>query len=99
MTPVTERGLDVLCPVLRGAADEVRGRPAVDAADAVAALPGADARLDSDSALALLLGLGIDPRSGALPDDLAPLMAVVEAAPHEVTERLLTELLARVIEP
>jgi sphinganine-1-phosphate aldolase len=30
---------------------------------------------------------------------MAPLLALVEALPHPLTERLLTELLARAVEP
>ena len=36
---------------------------------------------------------------GALPDRLAPVLALVGALPPQLTERLLVELLARVVEP
>ena len=36
---------------------------------------------------------------GALPDRMAPVLALVEALPGPLTERLLVELLARVVEP
>ena len=35
----------------------------------------------------------------ALPDRLAPLLAVIQALPAPVAERLLTELLGRLVEP
>ncbi|UUT34808.1 hypothetical protein [Microbacterium elymi] len=55
-------------------------------------------RLDSDAAAALLTAIGLG-SGGALPERMAPFMALIEALPHPVTERLLTELLARTIAP
>jgi sphinganine-1-phosphate aldolase len=69
------------------------------------ALTAASAGLDSDTAAVLLsalglLGGGTDAGAAeALPDRLAPVLALVEALPGPLTERLLVELLARVVEP
>jgi hypothetical protein len=110
ITPVTAVVLAELTAALQEAAEEVRGVPPVAAADVLAALPdGAlealqapDAPpLDSATAAALLAGLGLGSGSGTavLPERMAPILALVEALPAPVTERLLTELLARLIEP
>lgn len=114
VTPVTEAVVDDLVVALTSAADAVRGVPAVDGAMVVAgltaALPGgADALvaavahgLDSDGAAGLLRAAGLlggVEAGGALPDQLAPVLALVEALPGALTERLLIELLARVVEP
>jgi len=110
ITPVTEEHLDELCAVLQIAADEVRGVPTVTAEQVLAALPlelaaglaAFDAApLDSAGAFALLRQLGLIGESddGRLPDRMAPFLALVEALPHPLTERLLTELLARSVEP
>ena len=51
-------------------------------------------------AVGLLGGGGSgDGGGGALPDRMAPVLALVEALPGPLTERLLVELLARVVEP
>ncbi|MFE6967477.1 pyridoxal phosphate-dependent decarboxylase family protein [Agromyces sp. NPDC057679] len=63
------------------------------------ALAGADGGLDSDTAAAILGAAGLLGGEGALPDRLAPVLALVEALPGPLTERLLVELLARVVEP
>ncbi|WP_374007110.1 aspartate aminotransferase family protein [Leifsonia sp. LS-T14] len=102
ITPVTEGRLDELEAALRGAADEARGVPPVDRGAVLAALPPglADATLDSGTAMQILSSLGL--AGGAtpgLPEDQAPLLALVEALPHPVAERLLVELLARAVEP
>jgi len=100
VTPVTEERLPELVPALVGAADAVRGEPHVDAAPLLAGLPALDGLPDSDTAWALLQGLGIgDPGAGPLPERLAPLLALVEALPAPLAERLLTELIARLEEP
>ncbi|WP_431220792.1 pyridoxal phosphate-dependent decarboxylase family protein [Leifsonia xyli] len=106
ITPVTEAHLDELEGALRGAADEARGVPPVDRDAVLGALPPGlgDAPLDSATAEQVLagLGLGADLSGGGtpgLPDDQAPLLALVEALPHPVAERLLVELLARAVEP
>jgi len=81
------------------------GGPGSAASGGTAGVPNAEA------AFALLQALGLvgaaedghaDASSGAdarLPDRLAPFMALIGALPHPLTERLLTELLARVVEP
>ncbi len=77
------------------------GLPGGPAALAAAASHG----LDSDAAAGLLAAFGLlgggDGSAGApaLPARLAPVLALVEALPGELTERLLVELLARVVEP
>lgn len=110
VTPVTESVLPELSAALVAAADEVRGVPPVAAEGVLAALPAETlaglsapdaAPLDSEAAWALLGSIGLvpEPGSAALPDRLAPFLALVEALPAPLTERLLTELLARLIEP
>jgi len=99
ITPVTESVLDELATALRAGADAVRGTPHVDGAALLAGLPQLDAAsLDSDTAWMLLRGIGIG--GGAeLPDAQAPLIALIEALPAPVAERLLVELLGRLVEP
>lgn len=114
ITPVTEAVLDDLTAALKLSADEVRGVPAATAADVLASMPGEVAgalqsmgasgaiELDSETAAALLAGFGLGSDadgSAALPESMAPILALVEALPAPLTERLLTELLARLIEP
>jgi sphinganine-1-phosphate aldolase len=103
ITPVTEAGLPELLPALVAAADDVRGVPHVDPTPLLAGLPpldGAlDGGLDSDTAWALLQGFGIGGDGGGLPEQLAPLLALIEVLPPQIAERLLTELLARLVEP
>ncbi|WP_029144723.1 pyridoxal phosphate-dependent decarboxylase family protein [Microbacterium luticocti] len=106
VTPVTEAGLGELVPALVAAADAVRGVPPVDPASLLAGLPGSlPERLDSDTAGALLAGIGLGGvdaagvdgggGGGALPERMAPFLALIEALPHPLTERLLVELLAQ----
>ena len=99
ITPVTEGVLAELSSALTLAADEVRGVPPVDPAAVLSALPGEIGVLDSESAFALLQGIGLVGDGAGLPDRMAPFLALVEALPAPLTERLLTELLARVVEP
>lgn len=114
ITPVTERTLPELLPALMAAADAVRGIPHVDAGPMLASLPVAElagSGLDSEAAWALLQGFGIgaspapgaDPADradhGSLPERMAPLLALIEALPAPIAERLLIELLARLVEP
>jgi sphinganine-1-phosphate aldolase len=109
ITPVTEAVLPELGAALVAAADEVRGVPAVSPADVlgalspelVAGLSSPDAPpLDSESAVAILAGIGlVSSDSGGLPDRMAPFLALIAALPAPLTERLLTELIARVVEP
>jgi len=98
ITPVTEGVLADLSAALVQAADEVRGiAPA-----GVPPLPALAGELDSDTAYALLQGLGIgagsDSSPGGLPERMAPLLALMEQLPPPVAERLLVELLGRVVE-
>ena len=99
ITPVTEAVLDELTAALVAGADDVRGTPHVDGAALLAGLPPVDpAALDADTAWALLQGIGIG--GGAeLPDAQAPLIALIEALPAPIAERLLVELLGRLVEP
>ena len=108
VTPVTERVLDELTAALMLAADEVRGVPAVTAEQVLGALPPAVAAglaspdappLDAQTAFALLGLIGLDDGSDGLPERMAPLLALIEALPAPLTERLLVELLARLVEP
>lgn len=98
VTPVTESVLPDLLGVLAKAADAVRGIPHVDVTPLLGSLPPLDGGLDSDTAAAILGSFGIG-AGGALPDSLAPLLAIIEATPPPLAERLLTELLARLVEP
>ena len=100
ITPVTEATLSELIPALVRAADAVRGVPHVDAGEVLAALPPLEAlgALDSETAWGLLQGFGIG-AGGGLPAQQAPLIAVIEALPAPLAERLLTELIARLAEP
>jgi len=111
ITPVTEARLPELSTALALAADEVRGVPAIAAGDVLGALPPALVEgladpsappLDAETAYALLAGIGlVTPGSDAasLPDRMAPFLALIEALPAPLTERLLIELLARLVEP
>ncbi len=105
ITPVTESVLDELSAALEAAAEEVRGVAPIDGGQVLAALPidlssiPAGAQLDSATAFQLLGGIGLGTGSSALPEKMAPLIALIEALPHELSERLLTELLARLSEP
>ncbi|WP_349897393.1 pyridoxal phosphate-dependent decarboxylase family protein [Parafrigoribacterium soli] len=111
VTPVTEGVLDELGAAVVLAADEVRGLPPVTASDVLGGLPpeivaglsAPDAApLTSESAYGLLAQIGlITPGdvSSQLPERMAPFIALIEALPAPLTERLLTELLARLVEP
>jgi glutamate/tyrosine decarboxylase-like PLP-dependent enzyme len=103
ITPVTEGVLSELSSTLVHAADAVRGIAPVDAADVLAALPTGMLEsigvLDSESALAILQGIGLVSAGAGLPDRMAPFLALIAALPAPLTERLLTELLARAVEP
>lgn len=110
ITPVTLTHIDELCAALVASADEVRGVPAITSQQAVSAVPrellGALAdpstpMPDSASSNELLHSIGLlgDSDAAGLPDRMAPFLALIEALPHPLTERLLIELLARVVEP
>lgn len=98
VTPVTERVLPELTAALVAAADEVRGVPRVDIAPLLGSLPPLAGLPDSDTALALLATFGIGAQ-GSLPADSAPLLAAIEALPAPLAERLLVEVLGRLVEP
>ena len=97
ITPVTEAVLPELTSALVTAAEEVRGVPPVDVAGMLPSVAAPDA-LDSEAAWALLQDLGIG-AGGGLPPRMAPLMALMAVLPPALAERLLTELLAWVVEP
>lgn len=99
VTPVTESVLEGLTAALVAGADAVRGTPHIDGAALLAGLQPLDpSALDSETAWALLQGIGIG--GGAeLPDAQAPLIALIEALPAPIAERLLVELLGRLVEP
>jgi hypothetical protein len=70
------------------------------AALAAGGLPQGTAELDSDAAGDQLTRIGLlRGDDGALPERMAPFLALIEALPHQLTERLLTELLAGAVEP
>ena len=104
ITPVTERVMAGLADALMAAAGEVRGVPAVSGADAFASLPeglvdSLTDTLDSEAALRVLGDIGLwSTDSAGLPEKLAPFMALITALPAPLTERLLTELVARTFE-
>jgi hypothetical protein len=99
ITPVTEGVLDDLTAALVAAAAEVRGVHPVTPADVLGSLPPlGDGVLDSERAFGLLTAMGLG-AGGGLPDRMAPLLAIMEALPAPVAEWLLTELLARLVEP
>ncbi len=110
ITPVTAEVLPELSAALIAAAAEVRGVPPATAEQVLTSLPaglvgvaGLSAAdplpLDSDAAGAILQAIGLGVDGGTLPDRMAPFMALIEALPAALTERLLTELLARLVEP
>ncbi|CAN5258053.1 aminotransferase class V-fold PLP-dependent enzyme [soil metagenome] len=95
VTPVTASVVPELSAALVAAADEVRGEPAVLVGQLPFELPDP---LTSEAAWQTLQALGIG-QGGALPARMAPLLALIEALPAPAVERLLTELIARVVEP
>lgn len=110
ITPVTEARVEELSAALVDAADEVRGRARASADAVLAALGPAlgslpsvgvagPAGIDADTAAGLLRSIGLLDGTGALPDEQAPLLALIEALPAPLVERLLVELLARLVEP
>lgn len=99
VTPVTEAGLPELVPALVAGAGDVRGVPHVDAAPLLAGLGQLPGELDSDAAAGILGAFGLEDASAGLTAQLAPLLALIEALPPALAERLLIELIARVLEP
>jgi sphinganine-1-phosphate aldolase len=98
ITPVTEGVLTELLPALVAAADAVRGVLHVDPTPILGALPPLEGVPDAATAWALLQGIGLGAGDGSLPAQQAPLLAMIEAMPAPIAERLLTELLARLVE-
>lgn len=112
ITPVTAQVLDPLVAAATAAADEVRGVGAADVREQATALvavvqgeestPSSATSATSDAALAALQAAGLltgEEGAGALPEELAPVLALVETLPAPIVERLLVELLARGFEP
>jgi glutamate/tyrosine decarboxylase-like PLP-dependent enzyme len=101
VTPVTADVLPGLVAALEAGADAVRGRPAATATDAIGALPAdlLSARsIDAATADALLDAIGLGGES-PLPERIAPVMALMEAVPSALAERLLIALFARLSRP
>ncbi|MGW0038059.1 pyridoxal phosphate-dependent decarboxylase family protein [Gordonia sp. NPDC003376] len=103
VTPVTHGVVEDLCAALVTAADAVRGTPPIDLSELPAAIPalGEPGRLGSDAAHEILASLGLggdDDASAALPEQLAPVMALLDVVPGDRAESLLSELLARLNE-
>lgn len=106
ITPVTESRLPELKEAMFAAAGEVRGTPGIEPAQALGAPDGpmstllgrgSEITMDSATARQILGALGLD--GAGLPADMAPVLALVEALPRPVTQWLLTELLASLVEP
>lgn len=103
VTPVTLGVADELAAALVAAADAVRGRPRPATDALVAALPPAlvapGAPVPGSDAAWAVLRDGLLAGDGSLPAESAPLLALVEALPDPLVERLLVEVVARVAEP
>lgn len=107
VTPVTQSVLgdddgdgEGLLAAMGKAADDVRGTPGVDG-QALAGEVGLDKALAAGAESSdLLAQLGLDLSGGqGMPQDMAPLMALIETMPAQLVEGLLTELLASVARP
>jgi glutamate/tyrosine decarboxylase-like PLP-dependent enzyme len=109
ITPVTADIVVELIAAAATAADAVRGVPAVDGAEVAGALIGGLAaggfdvgtilergELDSSTAVSILSAAGLLGAEGL--GDLAPVLALVNALPTPVVDRLLIELLAAGLE-
>ncbi len=101
ITPVTARVLTELLAGARDAADDVRGTAHLDGGALAARLLGGAAApaldgLDSDTAVGVLKAAGLLAPDGLAA--LAPVLALVEALPAPVVDRLLIELLAAGLE-
>lgn len=100
ITPVTESSLAELCTAMTDAAERVRGVVGINPAEALSVLGLQELpTLDSRTAQDLLMRLGLGDNSAGLPQAMAPVMALIEALPSATSERLLIELMARLIEP
>lgn len=100
ITPVTADNLDALTAAMVRAADDVRGRPPIDLSALPDALPAlrSEATLDSAAAGEILAALGLADGGPTLPDQLAPVMALLKVIDPARAQELLTELLARLNE-
>lgn len=102
LTPVLEQGVHEFTAALVAASDSVRGKPQADAGMLLAGMRmlgyGDGGRVPGPAAAWRLLRLA---GAGKVSPDqpMAVLMALIEQLPHEVSEALLTELLARMSEP
>lgn len=100
ITPVTESSLEELCTAMTDAAERVRGVVSINPAEALSALGLQELpTLDSRTAQDLLMRLGLGDNSAGLSQAMAPVMALIEALPSATSQRLLIELMARLIEP
>lgn len=103
VTPVTAAVTEELCAALVTAADDVRGRAPVDLSELATSMPelGKHGPLAAEAAHDVLSSLGLgggEAGSAALPDQLAPVMALLDVIAPERAESLLAELLARLNE-
>lgn len=100
ITPVTEAVLPELCTALERCADSVRGIHSLDLEQALSALGIDFAGVPEPGALQQVLGaLGVSGEHGALPREMAPLLALVEALPRDISAQLLIDLLASLVAP
>ncbi|MFD1811915.1 pyridoxal phosphate-dependent decarboxylase family protein [Rhodococcus gannanensis] len=99
LTPVTEAVAGDLAAAVTEAADAVRGVPGAEAPEEFVAAAGQirPEDLTSENCAAVLSLAGLDPTSG-LSGPMADLLALIEALPEHVAERLLIEFLARFME-
>jgi sphinganine-1-phosphate aldolase len=105
VTPVTANVLPELTLALVRAADRARGVPRAAADAVLGSLPAAllartedGPAIDAATAADLLDALGLGGAS-PLPDRLAPVMALIDAVPAPLAERLLIALFARLAAP
>lgn len=100
ITPVTEAVLPELCTALERCADSVRGIHPLDSEQVLSALGIDFAGVPEPGALQQVLGaLGVSGEHGALPREMAPLLALVEALPRDISAQLLIDLLASLVAP
>ncbi len=93
VTPATAPQVPAL---LADLAESVRAAAALPSPDPDPALAAAVAGLDADALSAeelaqVMASIGVDPEKGALPSRMAPLLALLDAAPLPLRERFLTE--------
>lgn len=101
VTPVTGSVLPELAAALAQGADLVRGVGPASTAEALGSLPAdvlAAPTVDAAAADVLLTALGLDGDT-PLPPRLAPVMALIEAVPRALAERLLIALFAGLSTP